>query len=216
MATQWSVVKAEIQAWVEDDAFASGGDHESYLLTWANRVINDVCVSISIPNHLSSGVVSFTTGSYSASLPSNFLKLSRRHIRVTTNTTVEGTIGIVSLAELDGFDIDHDDTTTNDYPSYVAIEGEKIYAYPLFTGDLNILNYYRKPSDMTGDTSTPDLPSKVAVVDDIIISGVCVSAYRWLREKELMGETKNIYNEFVDKLRLHLDAEQFIRRGNAG
>jgi hypothetical protein len=40
----------------------------------------------------------------------------------------------------------------------VAIEGENMYAYPLFDGTLTVQGFYRKPSAMASASSTLDLP----------------------------------------------------------
>ncbi|RMG04682.1 MAG: hypothetical protein D6726_02890 [Nitrospirae bacterium] len=214
--SQWSVLKSEIQKILDDASFETGGSMESYLLTWANRIVEDICLEVNIRNHLVSGTATFTSGgNHYQSLPSDWLKPSKRFTRVTYD---ENEIPIIPLDELNGLDPDHDDTTTGSYPEYCSIDAGYLYIYPKWDGTLQIRDYYRKPTDMSNDTDTPDLPfASSGLVDDLIVFGV-VGKYGFpsLNEKELALQYWNEHPWYLGMFQRQLIRYQALLRANEG
>ena len=202
MTIQWSDTVDEIYDVLGADAFRPGGKWSNRVLKWGNRVIRDICMEIDIRNHLVlSASRTFTTSDYSVSLPSNFFKISDRF---TTVRVGEDYVDIIPLETLNENDPDHDSTTSNDAPDYCALEGRRVYVYPMFSGTLVIENYFREPTDMGGGNSFPDLPDDT-VMQDLLIAGVCRKGFRLLDDPEKKMENDNEYGYYLDLYRFHID-----------
>lgn len=198
----WSTIKTEIQDLLSDKVFNTSGSKEDYLLTWANRIIQDACLEIDIRYHLKSAEATVTTDNFVYCLPSDFFKVSPRFTKIRVG---DAYIDLVGLETLNSYDPNHSETDGNaTYPTVAAIEGMYLWLYPGVDATVVIENYYRKPTDMTGDTGTPDMPF-IYFLDDLIISGVVGKyGFPWLNEYEQGQTWKATYYEWLEKYRLHL------------
>ena len=201
MAT-WEDTKEEIFDILNADAFRHGGKWSDRPLKWANRVIRDICMEVDIRYHLQRSCTrTFTTADSYVSLPATFFKMSSRFTKARVD---DDYIDIVNLEELYANDPDHDATTTNSNPDSCAIEGNRLFVYPMFSGDLVVENWFRRPVDMTENSSTPDLPDHYAV-EDLIIAGVCRKGFRLLDDFEMKREYDSEYGYYLELYRHHID-----------
>src|SRR5512139_3011270 len=202
----WSEIEAEILREILEAEFESAGTDHAYLLKWGNRLQQDIARRISIPGHLTEGTVAFTTV-YSNTLPSTFLKISPRR---TTAWVGSQKIPIIAKHELEYYDPTHAVTSTGTYPSYCAIREPNIYIYPIVACSLVIQNFYRKPVDMTGDSSSPDLPD-ADIMTDLIVKGVIAKADIWENEPEMQTEASTAFESYLEQYRQHISVHQFNR-----
>lgn len=174
--TTWSSstpsIQSEIQRILDDGTFETSGDMYDLLLPWTNRIVYEICNEVNIRDHLvSSGTVSVTTSDYEYDMPTTagsvFMKKSERFTKVRVDDEY---IEIVGIEELNAADPDHDETSTT-IPTYVAIEGTRLFIYPMYTGTITIEEYYREPVDMSASTDVPDIP-KDHLRTDLIVAGV--------------------------------------------
>jgi len=204
MGETWSEIQTEIITLLDDAVFETGGSLNEKLITWANRIIKDICLEIDIRNHLKNADITITTDNYQYDIVANitdYFKFSKRFTKVLSDDTE---IELITVDELNSYDYDHDETTTGN-PSYVAIEGNYLYVYPMADVTLTISNYFRKPADLVNDTDSPDMPY-VYFLPDLIIAGV-VSKYGfpYLNEYKQADYWKNVYFENLEKYRLHIN-----------
>jgi len=146
MATKWSTLRSEVLEWLGSPTeFSTTGDSYPFLIKWADRAISVLHEEIDMFYKLQyiPASVTFTTANYYASLPTDFFKKSDRFTYIKYQDTV---IPIIGLDELNALDPRHNDTTTNVYPDYVAIEAGKLFAYPMFAGTITIEGYFTKPT----------------------------------------------------------------------
>jgi len=197
----WSTTEAEIQKLLKESEFDSTGDMYSYLLTWGNRVIRDINMEIDIRAHFTTADLTLTTSSVSVSLPSDFFKMSDRF---TIARVGENEIKIIGLETLYSYDPDHDETSTASKPDYVSIEGMLLYQYPMVNATLVLDNYIKTPTDIADGTGNPDMPDD-AVLQDLIIAGVCRKAYRWLQDFDALKLYTGEYNYYLELYRKHID-----------
>jgi hypothetical protein len=183
MSVLWGDLEPEIIDTLNRNDFKHGGTYHDYLIKWGNRIIKNICVAIDIREHFvgSSSDLTFSTSDLFQALPSDFLKISRRFTKVRVD---DDEIGIIGLDELFAKDPDHSETSDASIPDYVAIEGGRLYVYPLVTATITFENYFRTPTVMTSDSSSVDLPYDEAL-EDLIINGVLNKAARWLRDWDL-------------------------------
>src|SRR3990167_42177 len=181
MAITWATLKTEIQQELHDETdFADGGNLNYLLLVWANRAVRYIHQQIDMFYKLKTGGsdVTFTITDFSKALPTWFFKKSDRFTYVKKNDTV---IPIIGLDELNAIDSNHNDTTSNTYPENVAIEGTKIFTYPLFAGTIKVEGYFEAPTDMTTGASNPDIAdSDDALAQELIIALVLRKAFSHL------------------------------------
>jgi hypothetical protein len=187
----WTVIKTEIQGLLDDAVFNTGGSKEANLLTWANRIVREICYSMDIPGHLSTGNLTLTTVLPKVTITAtltDFLRLSRYY---TIFRVGDDLVPLVDLPTLFAMNPDHTDTSSGTYPSCVAVEGVILYQYPMTTCTLTVENYLRNPVDIVNVGDSPDLPDGL-FVDDLIISGVCGKyGFPYLRESKLALEYYN-------------------------
>ena len=138
----------------------------------------------------------------SVALPDNFFKISDRFTKARVD---DDYVNIVRLEDLYANDPDHDGTTDGDAPDEVAIDGNRIYVQPMFSGTLVLENYFRKPTKMDNGTGSPDLPDD-EVVEDLIQSGVLRRGFRMLGDMDLKREHEADFIYYLDLYREHLDA----------
>ena len=201
----WGTIQSELQKVVDDASFDTAGTNVTYLLTWANRIVDDVIADVDIRYHLTSATVTaFTTSDYYKALPTDWHKPSDR-FTVIRRSDADDYIELITLEELNDLNPYHDDVTTNTYPDYCAIEGPYIYVYPMFAGDIYMQNYYKRATAMTSTADSPDLPY-VYMVDDLIVFGVASKfAFPLLNEPELASEYKAKYEDALNRYMRHLD-----------
>jgi hypothetical protein len=198
----WRVAEEEILDILNADEFRVGGKWNKYIIRWANRAIRDICMEIDVRYHLRlSCSRTFTTTDASVALDDDFFKISDRFTKARVG---EDYIDIISLEDLYSYDPDHDQTTTNSNPDYIAIEGNRLYVYPMFSGTLVLENFFRAPVDMTAGDSSPDLPDDI-VLQDLLISAICRKGFRLKGDLDLKREYENDYAYYLDLYRLHLD-----------
>ena len=204
MADTWGTAQSELEKLLDDASFESGGSNNSYLMTWANRVIKDIHLEIDIRDHLSTDTIEITGGSYEYNLPDylpDYWKMSNRFTRFRVDDSF---IPIVGVDTLNDYDPDHDQTTSGD-PTCVSIEGNYLHIYPLVTCTGTLENYFRIPNDLATTASQPDLPW-VYYVTDLIVAGVAGRyGFPWLNEYEQAAYWNKRYKELMEKYRLHVD-----------
>ena len=214
MADTWVTAQGELEKLLDDVSFESGGSNNTYLLTWANRVIKDIHLEIDIRDHIETEDIAITGGAYNFNLPdfiSDYWKISSRFTRFRVD---DNWIPIVGLDTLDEYDSDHTSTTSGD-PTCVAIEGNYLYVYPLVTCTGTLMNYFRMPTDMTATSSAPDLPW-VYYVTDLIVAGVAGRyAFPWLNEYEQSNYWNKRYKELLEKYRLHVGKSNSMKEVEA-
>jgi hypothetical protein len=198
----WATIEAELQGLLNDKVFNSGGSKETYLLTWANRIVQDVCLEIDMRYHLKSAEATITDDNFVYCLPTDFFKVSPRFTKIRVE---DDYVDLVGLDTLNAYDPDHSETDTNaTAPTVAAIEGQYLWVYPAVDATVVIENYYRKPTDMDDDTDSPDMPY-VYFLNDLIISGVAGKyGFPWLNEYEQAAEWRKYYYEWLEKYRLHM------------
>ena len=206
MADTWQTMKSELEDLLDDAAFASAGSLNAYLLTWSNRIVKDICLEADVRRHLTSADLTTATATYIydfATYISDFLKISDRFTKVRVDDSYPT---VVTLEELNDYDPDHDDTTTNEDPTVVAIEGNYLYSYPQMGSAcvFTLENYLREPTDMTATTSTVDLPW-IYYVSDMVVAGVTGRyGFPWLNEYEQAKFWENRYREWLEKYKYHI------------
>lgn len=196
----FSNTEQEIFDALGSEEFQSGGKWDGIVLTWANRVIKDIAKEIDIRAHLADISLTFTTVDPSLALGDTFFKVSDRFTRARVG---ENYYPIKNLETLNDQDPDHDETTTAGNPDLVALEGVTAYVWPMFAGTLVIENIYRAPVDMSDNTGNPDLPDD-AVVQDLIVAGVCRKGFRRLQDFDLMSTMTAEYFSLLGLYRKHI------------
>jgi hypothetical protein len=201
----WGTIKSEVQDLLDDEVFDAGGSAVDYLLTWANRIVDEISNEVQIRNTLkTSDAIAFTTSDYRIAVPTDFFAISDRFTKVR-KSGADDYISIIALDAILAYDPNHSSTTTNTVPDYCAIEGGYIYVYPMFAGNIVLENYYPRITVMTSTSSSPGLPY-VYYIDDLIISGIAGKyGFPWLGEYDQAGWWKNQYKEYLEKYRLHLE-----------
>ena len=196
MAVTYSQLKSEI------NLIIPSGVSDEYILKWTNRTVNDIAMIVNIREHLvtAGSDLTYTTSDYSKAVPTNFLKISKRFTVARTDDTIVPIIGLDELAE---YDPDHDETTTNTNPDYCAIEGDNVYVYPMFAGTLTLESYYRKPTEMTGAASNPDIPF-ADKFQDLIIAGTCMRLSRFKQDFDLYSLFLADWNKYLTMYETHL------------
>lgn len=184
MSLIWGEVEDEIIDTIQSSTFKSNNDMYKYLIKWGNRVVTYIAQKLEMREHFQTCTIAFTTSDQSKTLPSIFLKKSERFTRVRVSGAHDSTyISIIGLDELFEKDPDRDETTSY-IPSYVAIEGDRIHVYPLFTGTLILENYIRKPVAVASRSNAIDLTYDT-VLPDLIISGVSKRCYEHLQDFDM-------------------------------
>lgn len=229
MTTTWSSttpsILSEIQLILDDGTFESGGDMYDMLLPWTNRIVFEIANEVLIRDHLlnTTGTVAVTTADFEYDMPSAsgsaFMRKSARFTKVRDDDTY---IDIVGVEELNAYDPDHDDTTTTT-PTCVAIEGRRLFVYPMWTGTLTIENYYREPVDMSATTDVPDIPIE-HLRTDLIVAGV-VGKYGFpaLKEEQKALAYYNrhthphsgLFFELLEAYRKHFQGQDTVWRNRA-
>jgi hypothetical protein len=203
MATTWGTIADEIQALVQDSVFSDTGSMYSYLLIWGNRIQRNMHKEINFRHKLkySAGTISFT-GSSPVSMPSDFFKVSDRFIKVRQNASPDEIIELRGLDKLLDLDPGQNDTTSNAYPDAVAIESNKMYSTPLFTGTVDVEGYYTIPTNMTGDSDNPDFPDEDDAVE-ALIAGVSRRCFAHLKDPDMANYYTQEYGRLLEMLRIH-------------
>lgn len=213
MADTWQTAKTELEDLLDDAVFDSGGTDNSKLLTWANRIVKDICLEIDIRDHLQTKDVTLYDTAWDYDLRActstdDFLKVSRRFTRFKHDDSY---VEIVGKDTLEEYDPDHDDTGTGDC-TVVSIEGTHLYTYPMTTSTGTIENYLREPTDMTATDSTVDLPW-IYYVSDLIVAGVAGKyGFPYLNEYEQAAYYEGRYNNLLEKYRLHVGKSNSIKK----
>lgn len=198
MSVTWATALAEIRKILDDVTFESGGTNTDYLLTWANRIQNEVHWEIDFKQNLVNGDVTGTTSDYYVNLPTDFLKWSDRFTKVRVDDEY---IDIISVEDLNDADPDHDTYTANTEPDYVAIEGGKVYIYPMFSGTLTVENYFRMPVELTA-AGNIDIPNDYFALD-LTVNGVCGKyGFPFLNEPELAKERRDEFHKLLEQYRV--------------
>lgn len=214
MADTWVTAQAELQALLDDAVFNTSGSKEAYLLTWANRVIKDIALEIPIRQLFADATITTATSTFEypfATYVADFLKISDRFTKVRVDDSYPT---VVTLEELNDYDPDHDETSTNEDPTVIAIEGNSLWTYPAMGSATTFIleNYIREPIDMTATSSTPDLPW-VYYVTDLLVAGVAGRyGFPWLNEFDQAKFWASRYGELVEKYRFHLDKSNSTKR----
>lgn len=211
---KWSVIEEEIRDLLNSDVFESGNKYHKYLLRWGNRTQREIAQKINIREHFDTdgADISLTTTDYFVSLPSDFFKISDRF---TTVRLDEDYLQIVPLETLASYDPDHDKTTTNTKPDYVAIEGNRLYQFPMATWTAVIENYFRTPTDMTSGTS-PDLTDDNVLVD-LLVSGVLRRGFAIKQDFDMVKFYTSEYARYLDEYMAHVDtnnSRQIVKHTN--
>lgn len=205
MATTWGTLQSEILTWVLDyPDFALGGAKNSYLIIWANRAVRQLHQEMDMFYKLqyTPASLTFTTSDYSLALPTDFFKKSDRFTYVKSGDTV---IPVIGLDKLNEYDPNHDDTTTNTYPEYVAIEAGRLFVYPKFAGTIKIEGYFTTPTDMTTTSSNPDVSnSDDALAQEYIIAWVLSRLYRFIYEPDMEQYWMKELVGYLELYRLYL------------
>lgn len=202
MSIQWEETTEEIQALLGSEEFDPGGKMYKFLLKWGNRVIRDICMEIDIRAHFQQSCsIVLTTSDASVTLPSIFFKMSQRFTRARVG---ENYIEIIGLDKLYEKDPDHNDTSSADEPDAVSIEGNRLYVYPMVSATLYLENYFRRPTDMVSNTSSPDVPDDTAL-QDLLISGVCKKAFQWMQDFDAKREYEADYLKYLNLYSVHID-----------
>jgi len=221
--TTWGTIKDEIQGIIEESDFKSGGDHEAYLLEYANDIVLGIANVVDFDRHLKSGTMTLDTSTHIFDLPSDFLKKSR-----TTEFYV-GTqyfIPLTSRERINSIDPDHSEITASvSGPSLIAFEKSRIHVYAKWAGTLSIQDYYSIPTEMVDITDTPDLVS-AGIADDrlikqILVDGVLARVYdKWLKELALARPLYESAALKIQKLYGEMDpdmtAETHVRSSYSG
>ncbi len=203
MSIQWNETEEEIIDILNSNNFKTeGGQWNKWLLKWGNRTVRDVAREIDIRQHLRlSCTRTFTTAEWQVALDDDFFKISDRFTRARVG---EDYIDIIPLETLISYDPDHDQTTDNDQPDYVAVEGRRIHVFPMFAGDLVLENFFRIPTPMADRTGFPDLPDDEDV-QDLLIAGVLRRGFRMLGDFDMQKNYEADYIYYLDIYRRHLD-----------
>jgi hypothetical protein len=213
MAITWASAKEEIRDILDDAVFETGGSATDYLLTWANRIQKEVHWELDFRSKLGTAEITGTTSDYYLSLPTDFLKVSNRFTKVRID---DDYIDIISLEKLNEIDPDHDSvsTTTGAQYDYVAIEGGKLWLYPMIATTLVLENYFYKPTEISASNNIDINDDQFA--EDLIINGVCGKyGFPFLNEKELADEYRQRYYQLLEQYRIYLtrnNTQQLIER----
>lgn len=200
MAITWASAKAEIQDTLDDVTFETGGGSVDYLLTWANRIQKEVHWELDIRQNLTNGDITGTTSDYYLDLPTDYLKHSNRFTKVRVDDEY---IDIISLEVLNDYDPDHDEVTTASEPSYVSIEGGKLWIYPMIAATFTVENYFGVPVAITA-AGNIDIPDD-HFAEDLIINGVCGKyGFSLLNEPELEKQYRSKYYQLLEQYRTYL------------
>ena len=199
---QWEEIEDEAIVFLNSSEFNTGGKMYPYLLKWGNDVQNKVAMKIDLRYHHQDCTLTVTTSDTSVAVPDIFLKKDKRFtkFRVDDEYIVETT-----KEKLEAFDPDHNETTDNAKPGYIALEGKRLYFYPLWAGDLVMEDYIRKPSVMTERNSEVDLPDDNGIlIKDLILAGVLEKAFLWLQDFDMTVYYKNEFRELLDEYEVNV------------
>lgn len=202
MAIQWEETEEEIIEIFNSSKFKATGKWYKWLLKWGNRTVRDVAREIDIRQHLRKDCSrTFVNTEWEIALDDDFFKISDRF---TTARVGEDYLDIIPLEKLVTFDPDHDATTDNDAPDWIAIEGKRMYVNPMFAGTIVLENFFRIPTPMADRTAFPDLPDDEDV-QDLLMSGVLRRGFRMLGDFEMQKNYEADYAYYLDIYRHHLD-----------
>lgn len=205
MATAWSTLEDEIQAWLGSSSeFNDTGSMYAYLRKWGNRAVRTIHQEIDMFYKLQTSPQSivYTNSDYYKALPTGFFKKSKRFTYVKYNDTV---IDMIPLEELNALDPNHDDTTANAFPDYVALESKNLFVYPMFAGTIEIEGYFTAPTDMTSGTSNPDVTdSDDALAQETIMAFVLNKAFVKLQDLDMATYFGNEWTRNLELYKLHV------------
>ncbi|GAG08178.1 unnamed protein product, partial [marine sediment metagenome] len=105
--------------------------------------------------------------------------------------------------ELAQIDPNHDATSTNSKPDYVAIEGNRLYQNPMVTATAVLENYFKTPTDMTSGTS-PDLTDDNVLVD-LLVSGVLRRGFAIKQDFDMVKFYTAEYTRYMGEYMSHVD-----------
>src|SRR5512139_1929535 len=191
-------IKEQIQAYLNDKAFETGGTKVDLLLKWASNIVNYITAELDFRHLLIQEQRTITTADWMWTVPANFQKRSKRFTKVRVG---DDYIEEYTLEDLNALDPNHSDTTTETKPTCWALEGRTLHFYPLWAGTIVLENYYRYPTAMSADGDSPDIPGTTSdtLIDDIIIAGVLGRyGFPMLGEFDQATYWQNQYAEMFD------------------